>query len=112
MVNNNDQRDDALELDGVVPELAVNQELPEGVQESAGELDREYVENERERAEWERKHEIFRHLDPDLLGRRQTLIEEIEERIAAEIGFEDAYEEIQDIERQLAEQSKARGDGE
>jgi hypothetical protein len=109
---NEDQRDTTLELDGVVPEIAMNEQLPEGVRKSGTDLDREHVETERQRIERERERERARQLDPELLDRRDALLEEMDKRIAAEIGVEDLYAELRDIDRQLAEDTNPAGDDE
>jgi len=109
---NDDNCDNTLELDGIVPEIAVNEELPEGVRESGSELDREHVETERELLERERERERARHSDPELLDRRNEILEELDERIAVEIGVKDVYAELREIDRQLTEDTNPAGDGE
>lgn len=106
MVDDNNRQDVALELNGVTPDLVVNEELPQGIQETVAEFEREYLETERERGEWERELEPARRTDPDLLEQQERLLEELDEQLAAEFGVEDTYEELQDVERRLAEQRK------
>jgi hypothetical protein len=96
-----------MELDGVEPSVAVNEKLSEGRLEAAAEIEREYVESEREREAWEREREP--RPDSDLLERRDRLLEEIDEQIAAELGVEEEYGELQDVRRQLSEARRGGG---
>lgn len=86
-----------LELDGTVPELDVNDEvpIPEGERRRAHDHVREYVERERARLEARRAAEP----DPERLAREEAFRELLAERIAEELGLGEEYANLRERRR-------------
>lgn len=91
-----------LELDGTVPELDVNDEvpIPEGERQRARDHVREYVEHERKMLEARRAAEP----DPERLEREEAFREQVAERIAEELGLGEEYDDLRERRRAGSEE--------
>lgn len=99
----------SLEVDGVVPETAVNDQvpIPEGLAEEAAELIAEHVDEEREEMESGRGT----HPSPELRRREAEFRDELAKRIVAEFDLSEEYEELQEYRREALESDTKPSEG-